>query len=363
MHPIKTVLLLQDLDLGGTQRHALELARRLDPERFETSIWTLMGEGGFLPKAREYGLRVRRLGTGRAVTPAGLFGLWRALRAEKPDVLMALTVVPNIWGRVLGRLAGVPAVIANCRGGDDLWRQHERVLRDLAHFHICNAHALRQALTARYALPPERVEVIPTGVDTQHFSPRPGEGDPGPVILCLARLSPVKDHETLIAAFEKVSPAHPGALLRMVGDGELRDKLAARVDASPAGDRMELLPGVPDPREHFARAGIAVLSSANEGMPNALLEAMAMGLPCVGTDVGGVGELIRHGRTGLVVPAGDPAAMAGALDRLLSDEAFRLSAGAAGRATAVAEHALSGVAERHAAILERVLEERLRRGA
>lgn len=362
MRRIKTVLLLQDLLLGGTQRHAVELARRLDPGRFDVGIWTLMGGGHFLDRALGHGLDVRQLGTGGAVTPAAILRLWRALRGERPDVLMALTVVPNIWGRVLGRLAGVPAVVANCRGGDDLWRQHESVLKNFAHFHICNARALESALTRRYALPAQRVEVIPTGVDTAHFAPRPLEREPDPVILCLARLSPVKDHRTLIEAFEIVHREHPKARLRMVGDGELRERLAERVADSPARGRMELLPGVPDPREHLARASVAVLSSANEGMPNALLEAMAMELPCVGTDVGGVGELIRHGRTGLVVPPGDPAALAAALGSLLADRAFRQAAGEEGRRTAVAEHSLDAVARRHERVIEAVLAGRARRG-
>lgn len=276
----------------------------------------------------------------------------------RPDVLMALTVVPNIWGRVFGRLRRVPAVIANCRGGDDLWRQHEAVLKPLAHHHICNAHALKQALTVRYGLNPGRVDVIPTGVDTLHFTPRPGEREPDPVILCLARLAPVKGHETLIRAFEAVLPRHPRARLRLVGDGELRETLARRIGASPARESVELLPGTADPAGHFARASLAALSSVNEGMPNVLLEAMAMGLPCVGTGVGGVAEVIRHGRTGLVVPEGDSDAFAAAMDRLLASEEERLRMGEEGRRVAVAEHSLDAVAARHAGVMEEVLARR-----
>ena len=174
----------------------------------------------------------------------------------------------------------------------------------------------------------------------------------GPVILCLARLAPIKDHETLIRAFEILSPGHPGARLRVVGDGPLRDALAARMAASPARASMELLPGTADPRSHYARASVAALSSENEGMPNVLLEAMAMGLPCVGTDVGGVAEVIRHGETGFVVPKKDPAAMAEALGRLLGDAGLRERAGCAGREAALAHHCLERVAARHARVIE-----------
>ncbi len=358
MPPIKTVLLLQDLELGGTQRHALELARRLDPARFDVRLWTMMrpsaSPGGFPDKAREYGLDVQALAHGPSVTLAGIAGLWRALKSFRPDVLLALTVVPNIWGRVLGRLARVPAVVANCRGGDDLWRQHEGLLKHLPHHHICNARALKTALTDRYGLPGERVDVIPTGVDTEHFAPRPQERLPDPVILCLARLAPIKDHETLIRAFELLHPEHPRARLRLVGDGELRANIAARLAASPAACAMELLPGTPDPRAHYAQASVAALSSINEGMPNVLLEAMAMGLPAVGTDVGGVAELVRHEDTGLVVPPGDPPALARALSRLLAEPELARRMGERGRGTALAEHSLDSVATRHAQIITRL---------
>lgn len=351
MQPIKTILLLQDLLYGGTQRHTLELAKRLDPDLFQTEIWTLMGGGDFLPRARDYGLSVRHLHAGSSVGLAGVFGLGKALAQARPDVLMALTVVPNIWGRVLGRLARVPVVVANCRGGDDLWRQHEGLLNHLAHHHICNARALSDQLTGRYGLPVSRVTVIPTGVDTEFFAPVGASADADPVILCLARLVPVKDHDTLITAFEYVAARHPRARLRMVGDGELHASLARRVADSSFRERMELVPGCADPRPHYAAASIVALSSINEGMPNVLLEAMAMGLPTVGTDVGGVAEVVRHGRTGFVVGKKDPESMGQALARLLEDVALCKTFGREGRRIAVAEHSLESVAARHADIL------------
>lgn len=359
MRPIKTVLLLQDLHLGGTQRHALELAKRLDPARFGVELWTLMGGGAFLPRALEAGLAVRQLSQAPAVGAGALWGLWRALRRERPHVLMALTVVPNIWGRILGRLAGVPAVIANCRGGGDLWRQHEGLLKNLAVHHICNARALQSALEDRYAIAPGRITVIPTGVDTGHFQPREARGGEGAhagtpaVIFCLARLSPVKDHETLIKAFEILRARGVRARLVMAGDGELRGELERRVARSPAGKDMDLLPGVADPRPLYARADVVALSSVNEGMPNVLLEAMACGLACVGTAVGGVAEVIRSGRTGFVVAKKDPPALAGALAELVENAVLRSRFGQAGREIAVREHSLEAVAACHAGVIER----------
>ena len=428
MRPIKTVLLLQDLQLGGTQRHALELARRLDPARFAVELWTLAAGGDFLAEARRGDIAVRELSGSATVGPASLLGLWRELGRRKPQALLALTVVPNIWGRLFGRLRSVPAVIANCRGGDDLWRQHETLTRHLAHAHICNAQALKTALMERYRLPAARVEVIPTGVDTQHFHPdwmasppadgqfltasgmrrslqerclRPTDGpcltasgmpapdgslqdstpegsgtcsqppgcerpevhaparapepDGAPVLLCLARLAPIKDHETLVRAFEILHGQGLKARLRLAGDGELREVLLRRLADSPAHQAMELLPGRPDPRPLYSGADVCVLSSANEGMPNVLLEAMAMGLPCVGTAVGGVPEVIRSGSTGFVVPKKDPEALARALAEVIANPDLRRRFGRQGREAAVAGHSLETVARRHAEVIEHAL--------
>jgi glycosyltransferase involved in cell wall biosynthesis len=358
MPPIKTILLLQDLLCGGTQRHTLELAKRLDPGLFDPEIWTLAAGDDFLPLARQYGLRVRMLSASSRVTPWALAALWRALKRQAPELLMALTVVPNIWGRVLGRLTRTPVVVANCRGGDDLWRQHEAGLKHPAHHHICNSEALKAALTGRYGLPDSRVSVIPTGVDTAFFTPPTAAPAPGPVILCLARLAAVKDHATLVAAFEQAAPGHPGARLRLVGDGELRGRLAERIARSPVRERIDLLPGSPDPRRHYAEASLVALASVNEGMPNVLLEAMAMGLPTVATAVGGTPEAVRHGVSGLLVPAGDAQALGAALSRLLGDGELRRRMGLAGRTIALSEHSLEAVAMRHSDLLTELVKRR-----
>ena len=114
---IKVVALLQDLLFGGTQRQALELLRRMDRNRFQVELWTLLPGDDFAPLAREWDIPVRALTRGRITGPGCLARLWRLSRSEKVDVLMPMTVVPNIWGRVIGRLAGVRAVIGSCARG------------------------------------------------------------------------------------------------------------------------------------------------------------------------------------------------------------------------------------------------------
>ena len=145
--PARLVLLLQDLKFGGTQRQTLELARRLDPGRFQVEVWVMTAGDDLMPLAREWSIPVVRLARQAVVGPLALINLWRRLHRQPPDLLMLLTVVPNIWGRILGRLARVPVIVGNCRGGGAPWRQHERLLWPGMDHLLCNTAALKTELT------------------------------------------------------------------------------------------------------------------------------------------------------------------------------------------------------------------------
>ncbi|SFW78149.1 glycosyltransferase [Amycolatopsis australiensis] len=143
-----------------------------------------------------------------------------------------------------------------------------------------------------------------------------------PVALCLARLEPQKRHDVLLDAWAAVGG---DAVLWLAGDGSLRADLERR--AAELGRRIEFLGTRTDVPDLLAAADVTVLTSDWEGLPLAVLESMAAGRPVVATDVGGVGEVLAGGG-GLVVPPGDPAATAGALNTLLFDPAARAAAAA-----------------------------------
>ena len=170
--PARVVMLLQDLAFGGTQRQALELAKRLDRSRFAPELWMLLYLRDFAPQASDAGIPLRWLSQDRTVGLATLRALWRTLGAERPDLLVLFTAVPNIWGRVMGRARKLPAVVATCRGGGAVARQHERFLKNWAAHHIVNAPPLREQLVG-LGRDAARVTVIANGVDTAHFAPPP----------------------------------------------------------------------------------------------------------------------------------------------------------------------------------------------
>lgn len=354
--PARVVFLLEDLEFGGTQRQALELARRLDRSRFQVELWVLRAGDDLAPVARDYDLPVVWLARSGWVVPQSLLGLAKRLRTHPPDLLMLLTVIPNIWGRLWGRLARVPVIVGNCRGGAAPWRQHERWLWPWADHLLCNSALIKDFLTSRYGLPPQRVTVAPNGVDTEFFQPNPNGRSPGPpVLLSVARLVPDKDHDTLLKAFSRLSPRHPGAQLWLVGNGPRRRVLEQQVENLGLGERVKFLPGAHDLRPLYRRADLFVLSSRAEALPNVILEAMAAGLPVVATRVGGVPEAVVPEATGLLVAPGDDRGLAAALGRVLDDSGVRRAMSRQARQRVLDHFSFPAMVSRHEEVWARLL--------
>ena len=355
--PARVVFLLQDLKFGGTQRQTLELARRLDREKFQVEVWLLMAGDDLAPVAVNWGIPLVWLSRQDWVGPVSLLHLWRRLRGNSVDLMMLLTAVPNIWGKFMGRLAGVPIIVSNCRGGAP-YRQHEAWLWPLADHIICNSLAEKDFLTGSYGIPADRVAVIMNGVDQEFFqSPRGAPSGP-PVILSVGRLEPEKDQNTLIEAFRLVAADHREAQLWLVGNGSLREKLISLVARYDLAGRVQVLPGRPNLRSLFQEAAVFALSSLEEGLPNVVLEAMVAGLPVVATRVGGLPEVVRPGRTGWLVPPRDVPALAAAISHLLSDPETSQAFGRAGREQAVRDFSLANMVRSHEEIFMSLVKSR-----
>jgi glycosyltransferase involved in cell wall biosynthesis len=354
--PARLVFLLEDLLYGGTQRQALELARRLDKSRFQVELWVLRKGDDLAPVAREYGLPVVWMARTGWVGPESLLTLGKKLWTNPPDLLMLLTVIPNIWGRLWGRLAQVPAVVGNCRGGAAPWRQHERFLWPAADHILCNSQILKDFMVSRYGLPPSRLTVVPNGVDTDFFQPGKNGGKDGKtVLLSVARLVPDKDHDTMLAAFSQLTERHPGAELWLVGNGPRRETLEHKVLDLGLTGRVKFLPVAKDIRHLYHQADVFVLSSVNEALPNVILEAMAAGLPVVATRVGGLPEAVVPGDTGLLVDPRDVNGLAAALGSLLDDPETRRNLGRRGRERVLEQFSFEAMVSRHEEVWARLL--------
>ena len=181
-----------------------------------------------------------------------------------------------------------------------------------------------------------------------------GIADQATVIGCVARLTRVKRHDVLIDSFRLIAEIAPDAVLLIVGDGELRAQLQGHVNGAGMADQVIFtgtLLNTPLPQHLF---DIAVLTSENEGFPNALVEAAACAVPIVAPPVGGVVDVLLDGQTGLTVPVGDTQSTARVLLSLLHDRHLRTSLGANGRKLVAARFSESVAIDRLLRIYEKV---------
>jgi glycosyltransferase involved in cell wall biosynthesis len=353
--PARLVFLLEELNFGGTQRQTLELARRLDPARYRSEIWLLRAGEKLAPLARSWQIPVYPLARTSFVGPASLVNLWRRLQHQKIDLFIPLTAIPNIWGRILTRLAGVAPIIGNVRGNTP-HRQHEKWLWPLTNCLICNNEKLKSLLVDQYHIPPEHIKMIYNGVDTDFFTPQStGNNSGNPVILSIGRLAPDKNQETLIDAFRLVLQDHPDAELWLVGDGPRRSFLEKRLQQTLPPRQFSLFPAQVDIRPFLHQATLFALSSVTEALPNVVLEAMATGLPVVATQVGGLPEIVLPGQSGWLVPPREPALMAEAIKQLLADPDRRRSFGKAGRERVERNFSFNVMVRRHEALFDACL--------
>jgi glycosyltransferase involved in cell wall biosynthesis len=206
--------------------------------------------------------------------------------------------------------------------------------------------AVRQALIANEGIPPERVAVIYNGIDLARCAAAREErravrremevADDELVILQVARLDYLKDHATAVRTLAEVAPRRPDARLVLVGEGPERGAVQEEVRRLALGGRVRLLGLRKDVPRLLAGADLLLLTSISEGIPLTLIEAMAAGLPVVSTRVGGVPEVVEDGRTGLLAPAGDAAALGRHVCELADNPRLRDELGRRGRERAEA---------------------------
>jgi glycosyltransferase involved in cell wall biosynthesis len=297
-----------------------------------------------------------------------IVGAARTLRRARVDIIHGYQWRPALIGALIGRLAGVPLRLASKRSltGDDgrarqAWRRIARQVDTV----IVNADALRiegERLGMRC-----RWRLLQNGIDAEHFhvgapdaAARAAVGlDPArPVVGTVGRLEDRKGHEQLLGALQAMGQGggiRPQGLI--VGDGPLREALREHARTLGVADDVRFTGTVSDVRPFLAAMDVFVLPSWAEGMSNALMEAMASARPVVATAVGGNTEVVAHEQTGVLVPPGDPGAIAAAVSGLLRDPARGARLGGAAQAFVGQRFgAPARVAE-----LERLYEERLAR--
>jgi len=319
------------LEVGGLERLLVELARHTDRQRFDLRFVLLGGQGTLAADIEACGWPVDALHQPGGFRPALCFRLARLLRRWGIDVVHTHDDRPHIYGAIAGWLAGVSRVIHTRHRGLDLavtGRQALllRLAASLTDRFVCVSFDSSR-LAVREGI--RRVCVIWNGIDTSRFVT--SQSLPLGPIVTVCRLSREKDVATLLRAVALIAPQAPALRLEVAGDGVCLDELRQLARELHLEERVHFLGQVREVPQLLARSGVFVLPSRTEGLSLTILEAMASGLPVLATRVGGNPEVVEDGVTGLLVPPGDPEALAAALLRLWNDPDLRQQMGQAGR--------------------------------
>ncbi len=213
-------------------------------------------------------------------------------------------------------------------------------------------------------VPPSRVTVVHNGIDLNdlrartsaaHLPELVARGMPAPLIACVANMFAIKGQDWLIRAMPAVLAAVPAAVLVLVGDGEWRATLERLAKETGVGDRVIFTGSIQNPLAVVEHADVVVLPSLSEGLPIALLEAMAIGRAVVASRVGGIPEVVQDGETGVLIPAADSQALSSAIVRLLMDPHLRVNLGTQARAHVERQWSSQRMVECTAAVYDEVL--------
>jgi glycosyltransferase involved in cell wall biosynthesis len=342
--------LVDTLNVGGTETQMVHVALRLHSRSHPVVVGCLRAEGPLVEVLERAGISVVEFRKERTLLSArGIFQLLRLaifLRRGRFQVLHAHDLWANLLGVPAAWLARTPIIISSRRYLADLdwytpWRSTVmRMIYRLSTHVTVNSSSVRDLLVQRDGLPPEKIRVLYNAVDVGRFERAsrarnrlfPGVGSHSKLIAVVANMySQVKGHTSLISAAPSVCRDVPGAIFVLIGEGKERPNLEQQVRQVGLEKNFLFLGHRSDVPELLACCDLLVLPSEAEALPNSLLEAMAAGLPVVGTCVGGIPEIIKDGVNGLLAPPKDPQSLAEAILRILQDPHFAKKLSRAGQ--------------------------------
>lgn len=322
--PRRILLAITDLQVGGVPLHLLRLTKFLLARGWQVDVVSLQAGGDIEAQLEGVGATVHTCGATHAIDWRVFENLAGKIDELRPDLVHSFLFHANLACRVACQLAGFPRpkLLCEIQTVEIERRWHlwvDRVAHRFSRTTICNSESVMRHLHQRAGIPLDRLTVIPGGVDAdgvQRATAIEDEswraGDDTRLLLWVGRMDPIKGLDTLVDAVGRVSKSHAVKLL-LVGDGPLRGSLEAQVAARGLTSVVEFLGQRSDVFRLIRTADLFVFPSRTEGMPNALLEAMAGGLPVVTTDVPGCRDLVTDGVTGRLVPPNDPARLSAAI--------------------------------------------------
>lgn len=347
-HPVRVCFVFASPGIGGAERSMARMIAASHPEQMDCTLVLAGAENKpLVDLLRPIGVPCHSVGKYSVGSLARLFEQCR------PDVVYLFGQIRTLWWARAARLARVPIIVGAERGSGT--RLINRIGRSIdKHFlnaYITNSGSTARVLIERIGIPAERVRTIYNGIALDHRPP--GQVSEmlelgSPTIACVANIRPLKGQIVLLRAVDQLRTEFPHLRAVLVGEDLTDGRFAEQVASEGLADTYSWAGFMSDVRPVLERADLFVLPSLyREGMPTSIIEAMSASLPVIGTDVGGVGELIRDKETGFLVPPDRVEALADAIGKLLRSSELRERFGASGRKRVESEFTIHSMVENH----------------
>ena len=332
---MRILQLITGLGQGGAEQIVLDLAGRLDRQRYQMSVCSILdvsGEQGvYVGRLKDAGADVLSLNVTGKLQLRRALALENLLRGLRPDILHCHMFHANVLGRRIGHRVGISNIIATVHIAERRWRPWrfwmERRTDPLGTITVCVSESVLEFQSKKTRIPRDRFIVIPNGIDTGRFAEASRPPDevreeigiqPGAkVIGSVGRLDKQKGYRHLIRAFAAIARNAGGVELVIAGDGPELGMLRWMAEGAKCDDRVHLIGRRDDVPDLLHAFDVFAMPSMYEGLPLALIEAMAAGVPVVASAVDSIPEVLGAGepggRVGRLVPPGEPAKLADAI--------------------------------------------------
>ena len=344
MKRIKVLHLVEDLKIGGLERVIESIVTGLDKDRYDAEVWCLVRGGQIADELIDMEVSVKILGMKSYYNPLRVAALSQLMRKEKIEILHTHGYFASTFGRLAAILARVPIIITHVHSTYYGYSKRNLLIERFLSFFtdkiVCVSMAVQKFVLEVEGINEKKTLVIYNGVEDLGVREAKSEvsrksfgiSDSDIVVITVASLTPHKGHSVLIDAMHILSQEYQSLRFLIVGDGPLRNDLAEYVKRLGLSQNIIFTGLRKDIYSLLRLSDIFVLPSLErEGLGIAMIEAMACGLPVIGTRLGGIPELIEENVNGFLVTPGNPEELAVAVEKLISDKTARERMGRMGR--------------------------------
>lgn len=328
----RLLFFITSLTNGGAERQLVDLALALKEKGWEVAVLCMVKPEKFQDKLKAASISCFSAEMARSKTSLfGIVKLYKVIRYFQPTCLISFNYHPNVLGNLLGRIAEVPFVVTSVRNEKFGRSIRDYLLKYSTYFSsaiVVNSDNVAQKLIERKVLNESKVSVIPngvilngdqdSGVDSAAIRSKLGIFSDEFFWLAVGSFKKSKDYPILLEAFSRLSQNYSKVKLSIIGQGLLEEEIARLVSQYTLEKKVTLLGSRDDVKNFMKAADAFVLSSAWEGMPNVLLEALASGTPVVATNVGGASEIVVQEKNGYLVPPKSAVKLQEAMQKMMN---------------------------------------------